>query len=149
MKTRGGFALVAALVALVLIGVLVTSGLFASNQEAHAAAAELGDQQTAAFAERAAILTVAEWACPECDQLPVGSVFIRNPVASPPLESTVFITRLDSALFVVTGEARLTRSGAVTMRRRVSIAVKTARDSLGATRASRIAGDSWAVAYQM
>ncbi|HEU4878664.1 MAG TPA: hypothetical protein VFT21_04395 [Gemmatimonadaceae bacterium] len=149
MKTRGGFALVAALVALVLIGVLVTSGLFASNQEAHAAAAELGDQQTAAFAERAAILAVAESACPDCDELPVGSVFIRNPVASPPLESTVFITRLDSALFVVTGEARFTRSGAVTMRRRVSIAVKTARDSLGATRASRIAGDSWAVAYQM
>lgn len=149
MMTRAGFALVAALVALVLIAGLVTSGLFASNQESHAAAAELNDQQTAAFAERAAILVVADWACPECDLLPVGSVFIRNPVASPPLESTVFITRLDSALFLVTGEARLTRSGAIALRRRVSIAVKAARDSLGTTRASRIDGDSWAVAYQM
>lgn len=149
MRSRSGFALVAAIVALVLIGVLVTSGLFASNQESHSTGAELADQQTAAFAERAAILTVTGWSCPECDQLGVGSVLIRNPVASPPLESTVYITRLDSALFLVTGEARLTRAGAVALRRRVSIAVKTARDSLGTMRASRIDGDSWAVAYQM
>ena len=149
MRARHAFALASALLALVLIAVLVTGALFASNQESHSTGAELAEQQTAAFAERAAILAVTGWSCPECDLLAVGSVFIRNPVASPPLESTVFITRLDSALFVVTGEARLTRSGAVTVRRRVSIAVKTARDSLGATRASRIAGDSWAVAYQM
>jgi hypothetical protein len=149
MKSRPGFALVAAIVALVLIGVLVTSGLFASNQESLSTGAELTEQQTAAFADRAAVLTVTGWSCPECDQLGIGSVFIRNPVASPPLESTVYITRLDSALFLVTGEARLRRSGAIAMRRRVSIAVKTARDSLGTMRASRIDGDSWAVAYQM
>jgi type II secretory pathway pseudopilin PulG len=149
MRRRSGFALVAAIVAIVLIGVLVTSGLFASNQESHSTGAELAEQQTAAFAERAAIIAVTGWSCPECDQLAVGSVFIRNPVASPPLESTVYITRLDSALFIVTGEARLTRSGAVALRRRASIAVKIARDSLGTARASRIDGDSWAVAYQM
>lgn len=149
MRTRTGFALVAAIVALVLIGVLVTSGLFASTQESHSTGAELADQQTAAFAERAAILAVSGWSCPECDLLGVGSVFIRNPAASPPLESTVFITRLDSALYLVTGEARLIRSGAVLLRRRVSIAVKTARDSLGTVRASRIDGDSWAALYQM
>jgi type II secretory pathway pseudopilin PulG len=149
MKARSGFALVAALVALVLIAVLVTSGLFASNQETHAARAELVDQQTAAYAERAATVTVSGWECLECDLLPIGSVIIRNPAPSPPLESTVFITRLDSALFLVAGEGRIVRTGAVTMRRRVSIAVRISRDSTGTSHASRIEGDSWAVAYQM
>lgn len=149
MKRRSGFALLASIVALVLIGALVTSGLFASNQESHSTGAELADQQTTQFAERAAVMAVSGWSCPECDLLEVGSVIIRNPAASPPLASTVFITRLDSALFLVTGEARLTRTGAAALRRRVSIAVKTTRDSLGTTRASRIDGDSWAALYQM
>ena len=146
---RSGFALVSALVALVLIAVLVTGALFASNQESHSAGAQLDDQKVFAFAERSALESTANWACPECDLLPVGSVIIRNPVAPPPLESTVYITRLDSAVFLVTGEGRISDSGASTMRRRVSIAVKITRDSLGISSSTRIAGDSWIAAYRM
>jgi hypothetical protein len=87
--------------------------------------------------------------CPECDLLPVGSVIIRNPAPSPPLESTVYITRLDSAVFLITGEGRISDSGASKTRRRVSIAVKITRDSLGAITSSRLSGDSWIAAYQM
>ena len=149
MRARHAFALASALLALVLIAVLVTGALFASNQESHAAGAELLDQKVFSFAERSALQTAANWVCPECDLLPVGSVIIRNPVPSPPLESTVYITRLDSAVFLITGEGRIDDSGASNARRRVSIAVKITRDSLGTITSSRINGDSWIAAYQM
>ena len=149
MKVRRGFALAAALAALVLIGVLVTGALFASNQETQASAAELADEKALAFAERAALGFAAGWTCPECDVMPVGSVIIRNPAASPPLESTVYITRLDSAVFLVTGEGRIVESGTTRVKRRVSIAVATSRDSLGNTVASRLRQEYWAATYQM
>ncbi len=147
--TRRGFALVAALLALVLIAALITGALFASNQESRSAGTQLMDQKVFGYAERSALETAVNWTCPECDLLPVGSVIIRNPVSPPPLESTVYITRLDSAVFLVTGEGRLSESGASTVRRRVSIAVKITRDSLGVSKSSRIAGDSWIAAYQL
>lgn len=149
MKSRPAFALVAAIVSLVLIAALVTGALFASNQETHATAAEIIDQKVSTYAERVAFTSAAEWQCPECDEMAVGSVIIRNPASSPPLESTVFITRLDSALYLVTGEGRIDDAGVVRTRRRVSVAVKIARDSLGVPRSSRIGGESWAAAYQM
>lgn len=146
---RPGFALASALVALVLIAVLVTGALFASSQESRSAGTQLVDQKVFAFAERSALETAVNWTCPECDLLPVGSVIIRNPVSQPPLESTVYITRLDSAVFLVTGGGRISEFGASTVRRRVSIAVKITRDSLGISTSSRIAGDSWIAAYQL
>ena len=146
---RPGFALASALAALVLIAVLVTGALFASSQESQSSGAQLLDQKVFAFAERSALETAADWTCPECDLLPVGSVIIRNPVAPPPLESTVYITRLDSAVFLITGEGRISDAAARAVRRRVSIAVKITRDSLGTSSLSRIAGDSWIAAYQM
>ena len=149
MKTQRGFALVSALVALVLIAVLVTGALYASSQESHSAGAELADQKLLSFAERSAVETASNWTCPGCDLLATGTVIIRTTASSPPLESTVYITRLDSAVFLVTGEARIIRSGIATSRRRVSIAVKITRDSLGVFSASRIRGDSWIVAYQL
>ena len=146
---RAGFALASALVALVLIAVLVTGALFASNQESHSAGAQLVDQKVFAFAERSALETATAWVCPECDLLPVGAVIIRKPVSMPPLESTVYITRLDSAVFLVTGEGRISDSGASAVRRRVSIAVKITRDSLGVSTSSRISGDSWIAAFRL
>ena len=144
---RRGFALASALVALVLIGVLVTGALFASTQETHASAAQLADEKAFAFAERAAVNASSSWACPECDVLPVGSVIIRIPEPSPPLESTVYITRLDSALFLVTGEGRIVESGVPRISRRVSIVLKLSRDSLGVIKTQRIDGESWSATY--
>jgi hypothetical protein len=149
MRSRSAFALAYALVAIVLIAVLVTGALFASTQEAHATAAEVLDQQAQSFAERSALLAVSSWLCPECDAMSVGEVIIRQPAPSPPLESTVFITRLDSALFLVTGEGRVMSGGRPRVQRRISIAVGIARDSLGASRAFRINGEAWAAIYQM
>ncbi len=149
MKSRPAFALAAALVTIVLIAVLVTGALFATHQETSATAAEILDQQASAYAERAALLTIAYWSCGECDALPVGSVIVRSPSSDPPLESTVYVTRLDSALFVVTAEGRIVSSSTVRLRRRISIAVGLSRDAAGVSRASRVSEQAWSAAYQM
>ncbi len=149
MSKRRGFALVAALVAIVLIAVLVTGALFASSQETHAASSEILDHQAFAYGERAALIAIGEWICPECDVMPVGSVIIRNPIPRPPFESTVFITRLDSALFLVTGEGRVMSSGRPRAHRSVSIAVMLSRDSAGRATAASVGGEAWSAVWQM
>jgi hypothetical protein len=146
---RPGFALAAALIAIVLIAAMVTGALFATHQETSATAAELTDQQASAYAERSALLAVAYWSCGECDAMQVGSVIVRSPTIDPPLESTVYVTRLDSALFLVTAEGRVVSSSILRARRRVSVAVGISRDSSGLSRAFRVSEQAWSSAYQM
>ncbi len=149
MKRQSGFALPLVLLALVLIGALATGAAFAVNQETRAADGEMLNQQAFGYAERVALVAIAEWSCSGCDEMPIGAVLIRRPLAPSSIETTLFLTRLDSAVFLVTGEAQIRGSGVVGLRRRVSISVLTASDSLGVPRAFRIPGVAWAVAYQM
>ena len=74
---------------------------------------------------------------------------IQTPAADPPLESTVYITRLDSALFLVVAEGRVMVTGATRLKRRVSIAVRKSRDSSGVVRAFPLNAQSWAAIHQM
>ncbi|HEX2721952.1 MAG TPA: hypothetical protein VHM24_03480 [Gemmatimonadaceae bacterium] len=149
MRRRSGFALAAALLAIVLIAVLVTGALFATNQEATATSAAILEQQARSYAERAAVMAAADWSCGECDALPIGSVIVRVPTTNPPFESTVYLTRLDSALYLVTAEGRVVSRESVRSRRRVSLIVRTARDTGGITRASRVTEQAWSAVYQM
>src|SRR5688572_31956560 len=122
MKARAAFALAAALIAIVLIAAMVTGAVFAASQETSATAAQVADQQASAYAERAAALTAAFWSCGECDAMQVGSVLVRSPITDPPLESTVYVTRVDSGLFLVTAEAGIVSSSTLRPRRRITIA---------------------------
>lgn len=149
MKSHRGFALATAIACIVLIAVLATAALFASSQEARATSTEILDHQALAYAERAALVAVAGWSCAACDSLPVGGVIVQGPERDPPLESTVYTTRLDSALFLVVAEGRIVIAGATRLRRRVSLVVRTSRDSSGITRASPLTAQSWAAIHQM
>ncbi len=149
MKRRPAFALAAALIAIVLIAAMVTGALFAAHQETSATAAEVTDQQLSSYAERAVLLAVSSWSCVECDAMQQGSVIAGSPSSDPPFESTVYVTRLDSALFLVTGEGRFLSSSTVRARRRISIAVRISRDSSGAPRALRVSEQAWSAVYQM
>lgn len=144
-----GFALPAALMALVLIAVMITGALFASSQETHASAAEMQEARAAAYAEGVVGSKIDSWDAVFCDALAPGAVIIANPPADPPLESTVYITRLDSAVFLVVGEGRITSSGPLRVRRRIAIAVKIARDAQGVEHALRVSEQAWAALYQM
>ena len=146
---RRGFALPAALACLVLIVVLATAALFASSQEAHVTRSEILDQQASSYAERSARMAIEGWNAERCDSLAVGGVLITTGPADPPLESTVYTTRLDSALFLVVAEGRVVAAGASRLKRRIAIAVRTSRDSLGQARAVPLSPQSWAAIYQM
>jgi hypothetical protein len=146
---RQGFALAAALMALVLIAVMITGALFASSQETHASEAELLEARVAAYAERAVLNKIDAWDAVLCDALAPGAVIITNTPADPPLESTVYITRLDSAVFLVVGEGRITSGGPLRVRRRIAIAVRIARDAQGVEHASRVSEQAWTALYQM
>lgn len=149
MRRVQGFALASALVAIVLVAVLVTGALFASAQESQSSSAQITDQKLLPLAERAALMTASAWPCSGCDLLPVGSVNIQNQAAPPPLASSALVTRLDSAVYLITGEARLMAGESIRAQRRVSIAVKITRDSLGNSFALPITGDWWVALYQM
>ena len=148
-KHRIGFALAAALMALVLVAVMVTGALFATSQETHASEAEVLETRAAAYAEQAVLGKIDSWDGISCDALSPGAVIIVNPPTNPPLESTVFITRLDSAVFLVVGEGRITSSGAVRIRRRIAVAVQIARDAQGVEHASRVSEQAWTALYQL
>jgi hypothetical protein len=135
--------------AIVLIAVMVTGALFATSQETHATEAEALDARAAAYAERAVLGAIDSWDGVSCDALSPGAVIIVNPPTDPPLESTLFITRLDSAAFLVVGEGRMTSSGAVRIRRRIAVAVKIARDAQGVEHASRVSEQAWTALYQL
>ncbi len=147
-ETRG-FALPAALACLVLIAVLATAALFASSQEAQASRFEMLDQQASSYAERSAWVAIDAWNPERCDSLAVGGVLMVTGPTDPPLESTVYTTRLDSALFLVVAEGRVVAAGATRLKRRIAIAVRTSSDSLGQTRAVPLNPQSWAAIYQM
>lgn len=149
VRSRPGFALPVALASLVLLAVLATAALFASGQEALATRAGILDQQAAAYAERSAQLAIDAWNAEKCDSLAIGGVLIETGPTDPPLESTVYTTRLDSALFLVVAEGRIAAEGAPRLERRIAIAVRTSPDSLGQTRAVPLSPQSWAAIYQM
>ena len=146
---RRGFILPVALAGIVLIGVMASAALFAGSQESRAATAELLDQQASSYAERVALLAIASWSCSICDSIAVGSVISDNPPSDPPLEGTLYITRLDSALFLVVGEGKVTAGGTTRLARRVSISVRTSTDSLGLTRAFPLLPNAWSTVYGM
>jgi hypothetical protein len=149
MRARPGFALATALACIVIIAVLAAAALFAGSQEAHATRSEILDHQASDYAERSARLAISGWACGACDSLAVGGVIITNPAADPPLQSTVYMTRLDSALFLVVAEGRIVVAGATRVKRRISIAVRTSRDSSGVTRAAPLSMQAWSAVFQM
>jgi hypothetical protein len=146
---RRGFALVAAIACLVVLGLVAAAALFASSQEARVTGASLLEQQVFAHAEEAAWLAVGGWSCPACDSLPPGSVITGSTQAEPPFESTVYTTRLDSMLYLVVAEGRIKSGGAIRLRRRIAIAVGLYRDSSGLAHAFPLRGQYWSAVHQM
>jgi hypothetical protein len=149
MKRNRGFALAVALMAIVLIAVIVTGALFAASQATRSSEEELLDNKASAYAELAALRAIAGWSGPTCDALAVGAVLLESPPAEPPLESAVYVTRLDSALFLVVGEGRVAARGVTLLRRRVAVAVRTARDASGKSSALPLSEHAWVTLYQM
>jgi hypothetical protein len=116
--------LIAALVAIVLIALLITGSFFASGQDLSISRAELRDQQAFTYAEYAVAHAVSGWSVPARSQMAIGQTTTVATSLDDPLESTVFVTRLDSAIYSVVAEARLLTADVNGLRRRVGLLVK-------------------------
>lgn len=149
MKSRSGFVLAVALFAIVIIAAVVASVSFTATEETQSTSAEIRDERAEIFAEEIALSSLAAWPWDLCDQSPIGSVFTREAQSAPPLEGTLYVTRLDSALYLVTAEGRLKTAAGVIAQRRISITATARRDTLGAMHVSRTRGQYWAANYQI
>lgn len=144
---RRGFVLVAAIVALVLIALLITGVFFASAQDLAVTRAELRDQQAFTYAEFALANSLQSWDAAARDMMTVGETVTIQPAADPPFESSVFITKLDSALYTIVSEARITTADAYALRRRVGIMVCTVLNGVRVSPPERVAEQAWSELY--
>ena len=144
---RRGFVLVAALVAIVIIALLVTGAFFASGQEMGIARNELRDQQALELAEYAIARAVAGWDAPTCDSLRAGQTVGLPSEAAGALESSVFITRLDTALYAIVADVRVAPHAGSGLRRRVGVVVRTVRDGVPVNPPIRVSEHPWTALY--
>lgn len=149
MKSRRGFVAAVGIFAIVIIAAVIASITFNISQETNITAAATWNDKADDLAETLANTALTAWACDSCDQMPQGSVIKVESQAPPPLEGTVYFTRLDSALYLITAEGRVKTSAGVLARRRISLTAVARRDSTGAVHAARTRGEFWASIYQM
>ncbi len=134
----------------VVIATLVAGVLFATSQETHVSEAELLEARASGYAERVALDQLVSWRAGPCDSLAVGGVIRATPSADPPFESSVYITRLDSAVFFIVGEGSIvSQNGVARIRRRVGVLVRIQRDSQNIERALRVSEQAWTALYTM
>jgi Tfp pilus assembly protein PilX len=137
-----GFVLVAALLAIVLIGALVAGAVFATTEESKAGAVGVARDVALIAAETAIGITIRDRAA----QLPtvIGTTgTISSRVGGPRGPAVVYTTRLDSALYWIVADvvADPDRAGA---RRRIGIVVKSVKAPDGSITIDPILERWWA-----
>lgn len=144
---RRGFILVAALVALVIIALIITGAFFASGQELVVARNELRDQQAFSYAEYAAAKALESWNASAQDSMSAGETQRLATMSRGLLESEVLVTKLDTALYLITADGRLRSADAAALRRRVGLLVRTVRNGEPVNPPFRVSGQAWSELY--
>lgn len=145
-SSRAGFVLVAALVALIVMALLITGAFFASGQDVAITRAELRDQQVFAYAEYAAAHTLENWDAPARALMSIGQTQTAQSTTDSPLESTVLVTRLDTLIYAITAEARISTVDGNGLRRRIGITVLTSGTGNG-VQPVRVPEQAWSELY--
>jgi type II secretory pathway pseudopilin PulG len=142
---RDGFALVAALVAVILLGALIAGAFVASTEESRVSLnAELTERSLNA-AESAAEGDAAGWAAQQSDSLLVGQRKSRSWTADG-MQLTTTLIRLNGTLFLLSGEATgidHSASGVPMIRRRIGILLRRLADSTGHGSLLRLEERAW------
>lgn len=147
MKGRAGFILVAALVAIVIIALLITGALFASGQDLAVSRNEIRDQQALGTAEFAIARALESWDSPARESMRSGQTAQLAAVSAGYFESTVFVTRLDTALYAVVARSRMSSAEGSGLRRSVGIVVQTIRDGAPVSPPLRVSEQAWTALY--
>jgi Tfp pilus assembly protein PilX len=101
---RKGFALAAALLALMLIAALIPGVFYATTDEARIGTASAERQLALSAAESAIETTLAGWAATAIAPMPVGETSsARLDWSGVPVQ--IYVTRLDSTLYWIVAEA--------------------------------------------
>jgi Tfp pilus assembly protein PilX len=138
---RNGFALAAALLGLLLIAALVAGVLFATTEETRIGRASADREVTLLAAESAIEMTIAAWSVADTETVDVAGM------RSSTLEGlgapvTVYVTRLDSALYWIVADAGDHSPGSESARRiGTVVTMRTAPD--GSITIDRIPEHSW------
>jgi hypothetical protein len=101
---RSGFALAAALLAVVLIAALIAGVLFAITEETRAGAAGVEREVALNACESAIAMTITDPALRLPDSIGIAGT-VSGRVGGPRPSAIVYITRLDSALYSVVAES--------------------------------------------
>jgi Tfp pilus assembly protein PilX len=138
---RKGFALAAALLTLLLISALVTGVFFAVTEETRAGAASAERQLVLSAAESAVELTIADW---NTDwSWSIGTSVTRSAaVGAMEAPVAVHVTRLDSTLYWIVGDATAPSRGSG-VSRRIGVAVRVLISSDHSITIDRISERSW------
>lgn len=111
-RGRRGFALPAAIMALVLLSALVAGALFVSTGELRAGRTDLADQRVLAAAEWALERTITQWDSRRNTALPVGgSEVVRDSVSPTGDRVVVTATRVQWQAFLLTAYATFASDG--------------------------------------
>jgi Tfp pilus assembly protein PilX len=142
---RSGFALVAALVAVVLVGALIAGAFVATTEESRVSLNAGLAERSLNAAESAAEGDVADWASQQADSLIAGQRKARS-WTSDGMQLTTTLIRLNGTLFVLTGEATgvdHSASGVPSIRRRIGILLRRVADSTGRGSLLRLEERAW------
>jgi type II secretory pathway pseudopilin PulG len=136
-----GFALVAALLAIVLIGAVVAGAMFATTEETRAGATGTARELALITAESAVASLVSQASVARPNEVGVAGVISETAqISGRPV--TLYLTRVDSTLYWVVAEAAAgpLHSGA---RRRIGLLVTTERRLDGTISISPISERAW------
>jgi Tfp pilus assembly protein PilX len=140
-SNAGGFALPAALLAVLLIAALIAGAFGAVSEETRMGAAASDRQHALLSAESALEIVIATQSAWPRDSIDVGATRSRQ-VDGLEVPVVVYVTRLDSSLYWLVADAGDTssRSG---IARRIGIVVRAASGPAGSTTIDRIAERGW------
>jgi hypothetical protein len=142
-RARKGFAVLLAIFAILLMGALATSMVFAAGEETRASAAALRSTDALSRAESALALAAArtDWAAAMV--LRPGQVSRMYLTEDP--RTAVLIARLDTTLFMLQAihPDPLTSASNAGFIRRVGLTIELVRDSAGAIRPLRLPNRAW------
>jgi len=140
-ERRDGFALAAALLALLLISALVTAVFFAATEETKIGAASAKHQLALSAAESAVAMTIADWNPAWSPQVGLGGTRVTA-IEGFQVPVDVHVTRLDSTLYWMVADAADSFTGSG-ISRRIGVAIRVVIAPDHSIRIDRISERSW------
>jgi type II secretory pathway pseudopilin PulG len=139
---RSGFALVASLIAVVLLGALIAGVFVATTEEIRIAGGIKSSARGLAAAESAVEGDAVGWVNSQADSLQIGSRLERTSTIDG-FQVTTTLVRLNASIFWLIGDAA-DGAGAAASHRRVGLLLRRVADSTGRGSLLRLEERAWA-----